>query len=59
MKILCYLGSINALKNRCFLLIKYYFVDMLKIVNNNTILASVFFKKDDKYIFKARNSCCV
>ena len=23
------------------------------------ILASEFFKKDDKYLFKARNSCCV
>ena len=23
------------------------------------ILASVFFEKDDKHVFKARNSCCV
>ena len=23
------------------------------------ILASVVFEKDDKYVFKARNSCCV
>ena len=23
------------------------------------ILASIFFEKDDKYVFKARNSCCV
>ena len=38
----------------------YYSIGLLKFNSiQKYILASVFFEKDDKYVFKARNSCCV
>ena len=50
--------SFREKKNYVFLTIKFkWFWGKFKPLMN--ILESVFFETDDKYLFKAKNSCCV
>ena len=50
-------GLANAICT--YLRLKIEFVYEEKFEPLMYILAPVFFRKDDKYVFKARNSCCV